>query len=268
VDLDNSSNSLTNEATTDPSNPGLDKGNTNINRPNIFVANEVLFLPKLQSHSHLMRSALGGWEVNSIVNIAQGSSLTVFTNGASGFGGTSGTNGPLSALVGTGYNGNQRPLVTNIPCNTGRQGNQFLNVAHFTLEGYPLGTFPSNMEHRGDCTGAPYTNVDVQLAKNWYIKEKYRIKFSMDFFNIFNHPNFNSANLEGANFTATNLYCQTPSGPGVCSPTNNIVTQNPGAAGNASLSSWPTTANPQGFGAATAIQGTPRELQYSLKFTF
>ena len=49
VELDNSSGGVNQEAITDQYNPGLDKGNTNINRPNIFVANEVFFLPKFAS---------------------------------------------------------------------------------------------------------------------------------------------------------------------------------------------------------------------------
>jgi hypothetical protein len=121
------------------------------------------------------------------------------------------------------------------------------------------------MEHRGQCFGAPYTDVDGQLAKNWYIKEKYRLKFSMDFFNLFNHPNFNSGNLEGSNFTASNLLCGGPTGGGTtCTPTNNVV-----SGGN-----WPGSPTPSGtttaagFGAATAIQGVARQLQYTLRFSF
>src|ERR1700760_5174731 len=41
VELDNSSGSVNQEAFTNPNNTVLDKGNTNINRPHIFVANEV-----------------------------------------------------------------------------------------------------------------------------------------------------------------------------------------------------------------------------------
>lgn len=261
VDLDNSSGGITNEATTDQQQPKLDKGNTNINRPNIFVANEVLFLPKLASHGMLVQNTLGGWEANSIVNVAEGSSLTVFQTGASGAGGST-----LQNLFGSGYGNNQRPLVTDVPCNTGRSGDQFINTAHFTDVGFALGTVPAKMEHRGSCYGAPYTNVDAQLAKNWYIKEKYRIKFSMDFFNLFNHPNFNSANLEGENYNPGPLYCggATPApNNGIatgspCSPTNNIVTSQPNAAQSLMA----------GFGQANSIQGTARQLQYALKFTF
>jgi len=290
---DDASGSIDSQAITNQENPGLDKGNTNINRPNIFVANEVFFLPKFASHGAFVQNTLGGWEANSIISAAEGSSLTVFSSGASGActniygpaddGGNAaldgscvpGYNSFLNSLVGTGYTANQRPLVTSIGCNAARHGDQILDNAHFTLLGYPLGTFPSNMESKGSCLGAPNTDVDGQLAKNWTFKEKYRVKFSMDFFNLFNHPNFNSGNLEGSGFTASSPFLcggatkpvagAGPSGQ-PCSATNNIVT---GAAsgtgpGGAQLNV------PAGVGTAGAVNVADgsRQLQYTLKFTF
>jgi len=109
------------------------------------------------------------------------------------------------------------------------------------------------------------------------IKEKVRIKFAMDFFDLFNHPNFDTANLEGAGFTSSSpMYCggATPASPGSaanpggytgptgrpCSPTNNIVT---GA-------NTPTNAAPNGFGqAGTVNPGSPaRQIQYSMRISF
>ncbi|MGC1362408.1 MAG: hypothetical protein WA826_14625, partial [Silvibacterium sp.] len=217
-------------------------------------------------YNNLMQQTLGGWEFNSIVSLAEGSSLSIFTNGGvSGntvtpAGGTA-ESSTLSALVGTGYIGNQRPLlVAGTSCNTGRNGEQILNVSHFTLNGYAIGTFPANLAPRGSCFGAPNTNVDSQLAKNWMIKEKYRIKFSMDFFNLFNHANFNSNNLEGSAFNPTGgVYCggATATSGAPCSPTNNII----------SNGTTPTAASPAGFGQAGAVH-PGRELQYTLRFSF
>ena len=45
-----------------------------------------------------------------------------------------------------------------------------------------LGTVPAGIARRGYCYGAPTTDLDGQVAKNWEIREKYRIKFSLDFF--------------------------------------------------------------------------------------
>jgi hypothetical protein len=243
VELDNSSGSLNQEAFTNPANSSIDKGNTNINRPHIFVANEVFYLPKLANHSELVQKTVGGWELNSIVSVTSGASLSVFSSGASGISGST-----LSSLNGTGFNNNNRPDVTGISCNAGENGKQILNPAAFTFTGYTLGTIGN--APRGYCFGPNNRNVDVQLAKNWVFRERFNLKFSMDFFNLFNHANFYGNQLEGTGFSASNLVC----GTAACSPTNNIVTGQTGS----------PNAN---FGQASAVH-PGRELQYTLRFSF
>lgn len=258
--------------TTDQSDPSIDKGNTNINRPNVFVANEVYYLPKLGHQNFFVRQTAGGWEVSSIFTAAEGSSLSVYSAGVSG-GCTnldinsnciSGYSSNATSLIGNGYSSNNRPLATGISCSSGRHGNTFLNPAAFTLIGYPIGTIPRNMARPGVCSGAPTTNMDMQLAKNWYVKERYRIKFSMDFFDILNHPNFNSTALEGTGYTSSSpVYCggataPTPGGGPTglpCSPTNNVIT---------------SAGEPSGFGQTQVVQNgrSNRELQYTLRFSF
>jgi len=90
----------------------------------------------------------------------------------------------------------------------------------------------------------------VQLAKNWYIGERFRVKFSMDFFNILNHANFYGNTLEGSTFSANQLQCGTTA----CSPTNNVVTGQAAGQNN-------------GFGQASAVH-PGRELQYTLRLYF
>jgi len=262
VELDNSSGSVNQEAFTDSGNPRLDKGNTNINRPNIFVANEVFDLPKFGHSNAFVQSALGGWELNSIINVQSGASFTVFTNGVTdanhsinpmqipGAGPCSSAAlsncYQLSTLTGSGFGNNQRADATGIGCNSGASGNQLLNPAAFTLVGFNIGTVGT--AHRGICTGANARTVDMQLAKNWKIKERYGIKFSFDFFNLFNHANFNSGNLEGTGYNPSSVTC----GANACSPTNNVI-QTQSAVTN--------------FGTAGSVH-PGREIQYTLRFTF
>jgi hypothetical protein len=252
VQLDNSSGSVNSQAVTDQSNAGLDKGNTDINRPHIFVANEVFFLPKLLKHSALVQNTLGGWELNSIISIESGASLSVFSNGANGAT-VNNITSPLNSLQGSGFNANNRPdIVPGVSCNSDESGRQILNPAAFTLVGYTIGTV-GNVP-RGYCFGPHNRNVDMQLAKNWTFKERYRVKFALDFFNLFNHANFIGTNLEGTNFNATNLLC----GPTqtVCTPTNNVV-------------SAQQSGQNSSFGQVPSGNVQPgREIQYSLKFTF
>jgi len=246
VELDNSSGSFNQQATTVQGMPQLDKGATNINRPNIFVMNEVYYLPKFAKYNMLVQTVLGGWQANSIFTAAHGSSLSVFANGTY-------NNGSVSGLIGTGYINNNRPLTTGVSCNAGEKANQILNANAFTLVGYTLGTVPKNMASRGTCFGAPTTNLDFQMAKNWTIREKYNIKFAMDFFDLLNHPNFNSNGLEGTGFAPATLTC----GDAPCGPTNPNMTVTAQSAVT-------------GFGAVQALQvgRSNRELQYSLRFQF
>src|SRR5208282_2630785 len=133
VELDNSSGSVNQEAFIDPANTGIDKGNTNINRPNIFVANEVFDLPKFAGSNGFVRESLGGWEVNSIINIHSGASFSVFTNGVndanSAVNPEANPNAPgtfykLNTLTGTGFGNNQRANATGIACDSDQNGDQ------------------------------------------------------------------------------------------------------------------------------------------------
>ena len=283
VELDNSSGTVNQEAFINPANPRIDRGNSNINRPNIFVANYVYYLPKLSGRSSYMRETLGGWEFNGIVSIESGNSLSVFSNGANGnsitytcpagstwsacIGKPAGTTtvnvtSPLNSLTGTGFGNNQRPDRGTVSCNAGESGRQILNQNAFTFVGYTLGTIGT--AGRGICYGPDNRNFDIQFAKNWQIKEKYRLKFSMDFFNIFNHANFFGNQLEGTGFSASGLHCNDAVGPcglsvdpmtGVTTNlANNVVTSQNGG-------------NNSSFGQATAVH-PGRELQYTLRFSF
>jgi len=265
-----------------PGYGALDKGNTNINRPHIFVANEVFFLPKLLKHSTLVQQTVGGWEVNSIITVMSGASLSVFSSGATGscILDTVGTNagncmtsnhlpgGPLfpgnssslNALIGTGYTGNNRPLVTGTDCNAGENGTQIFDPAAFTLVGYHLGTVDPKIAARGVCFGPHTRNFDAQLAKNWYFREHYRVKFSVDFFNMFNHANFTTNGLANGFTPAVACGTVAPCGKAlnaggtafVTDLTNNVVTSQ-GGVGN--------------FGQTFGVR-PGRELQYTLRFSF
>jgi len=259
VDEDNSSGGINQETFIYPLNSRYDRGNTNINRPNIFVANDVFYLPKFAKSNAFVREALGSWEANSIISIQSGASLTIYDNNVSDaqaaispvpVPGGGGTNYVLSSLTGNGYTSNNVPNVTGIGCNSGANGDQFINPAAFTLVGYQIGTVGN--EGRGRCHGPNYRNVDFQLAKNWNFREHYRIKFSMDFFNLFNRANFYGTNLESGSleYSGSNVVCGTTA----CSPTNNIITgQN--------------SAQPTGWGQANSVH-PGRELQYTLRFDF
>jgi len=265
---------------TDNSNFKLDKGNTQINRPNIFVMNEVFYLPKLANKAALLRQTAGGWELNSIITVSSGASLNVYANGAGAYQSAAGagtdpcstndiTNGTcvigpnvgaLNSLQGSGWNNNNRPdRNLSVNCNSNTSGRTILNLSAFTEIGHVIGT-PGDTG-RGVCHGPTYRNFDMTLAKNWYFKEHFRLKFGLDFFNILNHANFYS--VDGTNVNASGLICGTlipgngttanPDHYAPCSATNNVVSK--------------STSPSSGFGLSNSVH-PGRELQYSLKLYF
>lgn len=274
---------------TDVGNLGADRGNATINRPNIFVMNEVFYLPKLEHQNPFIKHSVGGWEFNSIVTAENGNSITIYQQGINPAGNTAAAqidpnaspllcsfNGKsfpcaLNSLTGTGFNNTQRPnRDTSTSCNSGVSGLQIYNPAAFTLVGYQIGTVGN--APRGSCQGPHYVNADFGLYKNWQIKERFRLRFSMDFFNVFNHANFDAGSIQGVGYwnNGQGVYCGAATTVVVgtttkqqyepCSPTNNTVT-----AYGATTGSVPGAAPL--FGQATATKPA-RELQYGLKLTF
>ena len=243
-------------------NPSLDRGNTAINRPQVFVANAVYYLPDLRGENGFVQAVLGGWELAGITQYASGASNSLYQTGvsqATAFLATPSTAGP-SQLIGDGFTNNQRPLISGTGCGGGSSEAQVINPQAVTLIGYPLGTIPAGVEPRGYCYGPGNVNTDFSVDKNWRVwGERMRIQFRMDFFNLFNHPNFRGDQINnfGSNGGSTiqNINCGAANAAGLyqpCTPSNNIITRQ--------------TYTPNA-GFATNTKGG-RELQYGMKIIF
>jgi len=270
---------------TDIQNLAADRGNATINRPNIFVLNEVFFLPKLEHSNAFLKNTAGGWEFNTIFTAENGNSITVYQTslGAAtalldpnaappscSFNGKFFPCPTVQTLTGTGFGNNQRPDINpGTKCNSGVSGGQIFNPNAFTLIGHAIGTVGN--APRGACEGPHFVNGDLELSKNWQIKERFRLRFSMDFFNAFNHPNFDAGWIQGTGgnngsgvfYNGQGVYCGPANAAGKyqpCSPTNNVIS----AYGltNSNIGG----ANP-GFG-QTIVTKPAREIQYGLKLTF
>jgi hypothetical protein len=268
VIIDDSSGGIGLQARTYYPNSRLDYGSSDVNRPNMFVANATYYLPKLQGANIIERSVLGGWETTGIITAQNGNNFTIYqgaheANLVSGATSQLNQNGQLAMIGVNGGSNNLRPLETGQSCVSDRHSNTIINPSAFTLVGYQLGTVPSNMAPRGFCGGPNFNNTDFSVRKNWQVKERLQIQFNMDFFNLFNHPNFNPGSLsQGSPIQSIN--CGAPV-PGQTSDTGHSL-YNPCSATNNIVSAEDLT---PGFGTSSGLIGTPaRQIQYGLHFNF
>jgi hypothetical protein len=261
VVIDDSSGGIGAQARTYYPDSRLDYGSSDVNRPNMFVANATYYLPKLQGANVIERSVLGGWETTGIITAQNGNNFTI-TQGAHEANLVAGASSQLNqngALAETGFTSPQRPLLTGQSCVSGRSSNQVANAGAFTLVGYALGTLPSNMAPRGVCGGPDFNNTDFSVRKNWAFREKLNIQFNLDFFNLFNHPNFSPATQN----PIQSINCGAAVGT---DPNTGHSLYNPCSATNNLVSAQDLT---PGFGTSTSLLGTPaRQIQYGLHFNF
>jgi hypothetical protein len=251
---------------TDNANHRLDRGNSTINRPQIFVANAIFNLPSLNDMNPVVKSVAGGWELGIISTLESGSSVSVFTNGVTDANpspdfvivnpdGTTTTKGrALKSLSGTGLTNNQRPnVVPGANCTTGAHDDQIFNPGAFTLNGFQIGSLGNTP--RGFCHGPQYVNTDFAVYKNWNVAEKLRIQFRLEAFNFFNTPNFRGDQINTDFISGGTVSCgSAPCSPGGTNflPKNSVITNfKPNSS----------------FGQATGTKGG-REIQYGLKFVF
>src|SRR5262249_16269737 len=160
-------------ATTDPFNFNLDRGDADLDRRHTFVANAIYSLPSFKHLGVVGDKILGDWQFNAIFSYFGGVPIDVQCGcNSAGLSGAS----------------SQRPdLVPGVPIylHTGDK-TAYLNPLAFKRP--DVGKF-GNLG-RGAIRAPSNNTVDFSLAKNWRFKERYGIQFRSELFNAFNHTNF------------------------------------------------------------------------------
>ena len=267
---------------TDAYDINVDRGNTAINRPQIFTLNWIYYLPSFSGSRAVQQQAIGGWQFGGIFQAISGNSFTNYYNAqltdlnqcvapdGTTIPGCSVSSNNIQDDYGTGNGSNnintQRFMGTDVSCNASLNGSQnatffpsgrgshpgpqIINPAAFTLVGYQIGTVGSGA--RGACLGPKQVNLDLSMYKTWKLTERFSLQFRFDAFDAFNHPQFTQGGVSTGG--PTGVECGTTA----CSPTNNTVTNVVG-----SYSSNFGQASTQRSGGAGN-----RQLQYGLKLIF
>jgi Carboxypeptidase regulatory-like domain/TonB-dependent Receptor Plug Domain len=154
-----------------------EKGNSSFDVRNRAVFNFVAELPygrgKAHLNSGLVGRALEGWSWSGVGTLQSGFPFEIFAPGID----SDGTGATQRASFAA--NPTLAPVTSPIT-QTGP------NVGLFT---FPLFGGPGNV-HRNSFYGPSYKNFDMVIAKNTKITERFNLEFRSEFYNVFNHPNF------------------------------------------------------------------------------
>jgi hypothetical protein len=157
---------------------GREKGNSSFDVRNRAVFNYIAELPfgrgKDRLNSGIVGRVLEGWSWSGIGTLQSGFPFEIFENGVD----SDGTGATQRASFST------TPSVVPVTAPITQTGP---NVGLFT---FPLFGGPGNV-HRNSFYGPAYVNFDMVISKNTKITERFTVEFRSEYYNLFNHPNFN-----------------------------------------------------------------------------
>jgi hypothetical protein len=220
----------------DQTNSRASRGLSDFDRRHRFVASAVYELPFFSSSHGIVKAALSGWETSPVVILQSGAPFTIWDPaGGTAFNLASPSS---TAEFSPGFSCSNALSKGSI---TSRIGN-WVNPNAYSPDpfapaaggGFTDATVYGNTP-RNCITGPHQRNMDLTMSKTFRLSEQQNLGFRADFFNLFNHPSFQNPN----------------------------VTNNGGAIGPA-----PTASGVGGVAPITQVIGTPRLIQFSLKYSF
>ena len=165
-------------------NPRLDRGPCSYNVPHQLRLSYNWRMPSLKSMGFVGSHILGGWETSGILNLRKGLPFTVRPGVDNSL---SGINADRADIVGDPKLPDDRSKAQKVQ--------QWFNTQAFVQNA--LGTFGTSS--RNMMIGPGLANVDFSVLKFFPIRkgplsESQGLQFRAEFFNVFNHANFNNPN--------------------------------------------------------------------------
>ena len=234
TDATSSGNTALNTAFNDESDLKFSRGLSDFDRTHRLSVSYRYDLPFFKDAEGAKKLLLSEWTVSGITIVQSGAPFSVTDSGAgTAFLGPGLASATLGGQLATGGSISAGLLGGSIQ---DRVNNGYLNAANFT----PAPLVPASQGGDGTVTffgnlgrniyRGPYQqNWDFSLIKNFKIAEKQNLRFSADFFNIWNHANFANPSINDVEIAGV------PGSP---------------------------------FGRIFSTAGTPRLIQFSLRYAF
>jgi len=205
TDATSTGNTAFNTAYNDQSDINASRGLSDFDRPHRLSVSYVYDLPFFSKSTGFKRAVLGGWGVSGVTIIQSGLPFSIFDTsagtaflgagstpllGASLASGGSVSNGYTHGDIHARLNGyvdinnfTTAPLLYPSLCDPNQTDSGVTPNSNYCVTGF--GDLGRNI-YRG-----PYQqNWDFSLIKNFRLTERHNIRFTTDFFNIWNHANF------------------------------------------------------------------------------
>jgi outer membrane receptor protein involved in Fe transport len=183
----------------DPNNPTLDKGSADFDVRHRIVVSGVWDVPFFKASSNgILKNVLGNWTLTPTITARTGLPYTLFdcTNGYY-YCARVDVSGPvsISGNAGNTVAGVNQYNYLNYPGLPGDYANPITGLSEIGNCTYPgegaihVCPFPTNMLGRNTERMPGMWNVDMGIAKHIPIREGMKMDFSVNMFNMFNHPN-------------------------------------------------------------------------------
>jgi hypothetical protein len=166
-------------APANPYNLRVEKGLSDQDIPQHFVASFIWQAPSLKNRSRLVRETIGGWEINGIATLQSGAPFTI-TAGKDNSGAA--VNHDRANLVGDWRISGDRSKAAIIQ--------EYFNIAAFAPNAG--GTFGT--AGRDILRGQFRENLDFGAIKNFPVTERQKLQVRAEAFNLFNHANLGNPN--------------------------------------------------------------------------
>jgi hypothetical protein len=243
IDATSSDNTAFNTAYNSETTVDASRGLSDFDRTHRLSVSYVYDLPIFEHSQGFVRAFLGGWSISGVTTVQSGAPFSIFDSSA----GTAFLGAGSSPLIGASL-APEATIASGLTSgDIHRRLNGYLNPAAFApapllnYPGTPAGHCPDPtgntcVTNFGDLgrniyRGPHQQNWDFSLIKHFPLTERQDLRFTADFFNIWNHPNF-------ANPAVTDIEAY------LASPTNSP------------------------FGKIVSTVGTPRLIQFSLRWAF
>jgi len=178
----------------DPYNPGLDRGNSDIDLRQRFVLSPIWNTPWYKGQRGWKGEALSGYHISGIYSVRSGTPFTVtdssnslnapFGQGIPRYAPASGTAQKLAkSAIGSNFSGTPNNfLLASLPAALNYSNPAFGGISDF-------GPYPATMTGRNYFTGPGAWDLDAAISKTIPVTEKFSLEARAEGFNVFNHSN-------------------------------------------------------------------------------